>query len=71
MSPIRNIRLNVFHATQAEFAQLVGVMQSTVSRWENGVEPDRADLAAIRAAALEKGIEWKDEWLFDGPETAQ
>ncbi|HEU4682969.1 MAG TPA: hypothetical protein VFS39_00520 [Nitrospira sp.] len=70
MSPMQNIRVNIFKKRQAEFAALIGVNQSTVSRWDNGVEPDRADLAAIRDAASREGIEWKDEWFFERPEDA-
>lgn len=65
MNAIKHIRKNVFEMTQAQFAEAVGVMQSTVSRWENGVEPDRADLVAIRSVAMDRGFpDWSDDLLF-------
>jgi DNA-binding transcriptional regulator YiaG len=67
MSTIRHIRKHVFQMNQADFAARIGVMQSTVSRWENGTEPDRADLMNIRAAAASAGLPWDDAWLFDTP----
>lgn len=70
MNAIRYIRKNVFEATQAEFAALAGVTQATVSRWERGVAPSLDDMQAIRSAAAERGIVWKDEWFFQSPEVA-
>lgn len=67
MNTIRHIRKDVFRKNQAEFAALIGVKQSTVSRWENGTEPDRADLAAIRAAAVRMNVPWSDDWFFEAP----
>ncbi|WP_349366752.1 MAG: helix-turn-helix transcriptional regulator [Nitratireductor rhodophyticola] len=70
MNAIRYIRKEVFGATQAEFAALAGVTQASVSRWEKGVAPSLDDMQAIRIAASEQGIKWKDEWFFQSPETA-
>lgn len=71
MSVMRNIRRNVFSATQAEMARIAGVGQATVSRWESGEqEPNRDELERIRSAATARGIEWKDEWFFGTSPTA-
>lgn len=68
-SPITHIRTKVFDcATQEAFAKLIGRQQSTVSRWENGMEPDRASLARIREVAIERGIHWDDRWFFEVPQ---
>ena len=64
MSTMRHIRKSVFKLNQVDFAAAIGVQQSTVSRWENGAEPDRADLDAIRKAAAQRNIKWKDDWFF-------
>lgn len=67
MNAIKQIRKRVFGATQQEFAVIAGVQQPTVSRWESGVAPTLDEMAAIRRAALERGLEWKDEWFFAAP----
>lgn len=68
MLSIEHIRCNVFHMTQAAFAEVAGVSQATVSRWEAGEwEPNRDDLARIRDAALTKGMDWSDAWFFEIP----
>lgn len=36
MSPIEHIRKTVLGLSQAQFAEIAGVKQSTVSRWERG-----------------------------------
>jgi transcriptional regulator with XRE-family HTH domain len=67
--PIVHIRQAIFGCdTQAAFAGLIGVTQPTVSRWENGVEPDRAAMARIREAAVDRGIDWDDRWFFEVPQ---
>lgn len=65
MNAIRHIRKTIFKATQAEFAALIGVSQATVSRWESGVSPSLGEMAAIRTAAVSRGIDWRDSWFFD------
>jgi DNA-binding transcriptional regulator YiaG len=68
MRPIEHIRREVFKMTQAAFAEVAGVRQPTVSRWEGGeFEPNRNELERIRDAAIQRGIEWKDDWFFEVP----
>lgn len=67
MSAIRHIRKNVFQLGQKEFAEVAGVTQSTVSRWENGVSPSLDELERIRVAAFGRGIEWSDALFFESP----
>jgi transcriptional regulator with XRE-family HTH domain len=69
VSPITHIRTKVFDCpTQEAFAKLIGCQQSTVSRWESGMEPDRASLARIREVAIERGIQWDDSLFFEVPQ---
>lgn len=64
--PMYRIRRNVFGGTQTAFAQIAGVTQATVSRWERGeLEPSREEMARIRSAAHERGIAWDDRWFFE------
>ncbi|HWL06754.1 MAG TPA: helix-turn-helix domain-containing protein [Xanthobacteraceae bacterium] len=71
--PMSSIRRNVFGGTQSAFAQIAGVTQATVSRWERGeLEPSREEMARIRSAAHERGIAWDDRWFFEpAPAAAQ
>ena len=69
MTAIRRIRLDVFQVSQAELAQIAGVRQATVSRWERGeLEPSLSALERIREAAIARGLDWHDRWLFEAPE---
>lgn len=68
---MRNIRKDRFRLSQSAFAELTGVAQSTVSRWENGTPPSLDDLALIRTAARKLEIEWDDAWFFDLEEAAE
>jgi transcriptional regulator with XRE-family HTH domain len=70
MNAIRFIRKTVFKVTQSEFAELAGVAQPSVSRWENGVAPSLDEMQAIRRAAADRGIAWDDSWFFETPEVA-
>ena len=66
MGPIAHIRKHILGATQTAFAQIAGVTQATVSRWERGeLEPSREEMARIRSAAHERGIAWDDRWFFE------
>ena len=68
MLPIKHIRAKVFGMTQSAFAEVAGVSQATVCRWENSeFEPNRNELARIREAALASGKPWDDAWFFDIP----
>jgi DNA-binding transcriptional regulator YiaG len=66
MSPILQLRKRVFGISQAELASIANTSQGTVSKWEAGeLEPDREQLALIRSAAHERGLEWSDAWFFE------
>ena len=63
---IRYIRKSILRIGQKEMAEITRTTQTSVSRWENGeAEPDRAQMALIRAQAERQGIEWDDRWFFD------
>lgn len=69
MNTIRRIRCEVFQVSQAAFAEIAGVKQATVSRWEHDLmEPTLAPLGRIRAAAIAQGLPWDDRWFFEAPE---
>jgi len=72
MTPIENIRKNVFgESSQVAFGEIVGVSQGTVSRWEQGeFMPDGENMARIRSAARDRGLNWDDRWFFEAPESA-
>ena len=71
MTPLQHIRKKVFHLAQAEFAAVLQVNQSTISRWERGEsEPSRQEMLAIRSLAESQGIEWDDQWFWQVPEEA-
>jgi transcriptional regulator with XRE-family HTH domain len=67
MNALRYIRKHVFQVTQAEFADLAGVGQASVSRWENGVAPSLDEMQAIRQAAAARNIAWNDRLFFEIP----
>lgn len=67
MNTVKYIRKNIFKVTQSDFADLVGVTQATVSRWEKDNEtasPSLIDMRAIREAAQKRGIRWNDTYFF-------
>lgn len=71
MTPIQFIRKSVLGMTQTEFANLAGVAQATVSRWESGgMAPSQREMAKIRAAAQKAGKPWNDAWFFEVPKAA-
>ena len=68
MSPATFIRRHVFRCeTQAAFAELIGVTQATVSRWESEGRISRSGQDRIRAKAAELAIKWMDGWFFSAP----
>jgi transcriptional regulator with XRE-family HTH domain len=70
MNAIAHIRLNVLGYRQAAFAEVAGVSQPTVSRWEDARfpdEPSHRNLARIREHVLSLGLPWDDAWFFDVP----
>jgi transcriptional regulator with XRE-family HTH domain len=70
MRPIEHIRRNVFRLKQGPFAEIAGTTQPSVSRWERGEQnPDAAEMARIRDAAREQGLEWDDSLFFEVPPT--
>lgn len=69
MRAIGHIRKHIFKKRQAEFAAMLGVAQSTVSRWERGdSSPTLEEMTAIRSEAARNGLEWDDAWFFEAPE---
>lgn len=72
MNTLAHLRKVVFRLSQREFAIEIGVNQSTVSRWEAGeLEPSRSEMAAIRALAERRAIDWQDRWFFEAPPTPE
>lgn len=66
--PIENIRRVVFGISQIEFAEIAGTTQSSVSRWEQGLQaPDLAEMERIRKAAVKRGLTWDDRLFFEVP----
>jgi transcriptional regulator with XRE-family HTH domain len=53
---VKNARMEL-GLSQREFARLVGVAQSTVSRWEAGISPPMYNAAAL-ARATRRPPEW-------------
>ncbi|MCZ7927345.1 MULTISPECIES: helix-turn-helix domain-containing protein [Agrobacterium] len=70
MNEIRHIRKTLFAVSQSDFAAILGVAQSTVSRWEGGVAPSLEEMRAIRSAAFEREIVWNDSYFFQIPKEA-
>lgn len=65
MNQMLSIRRNVFRVTQIEMAQIAGVKQPTISRWERGLrDPDLSHLQRIRAEARRRKLRWDDRWFF-------
>lgn len=68
MTAIEHIRRSVLQLSQAELARIASTSQATVSRWEAGeLKPDISQMAAIRAEAKRRGIDWQDVWFFEAP----
>lgn len=72
VDPIKYVRDEVLQITQAQLAEIAGVTQATVSRWEKGqLEPGRGELRRIKQAVLDKGAAWDDRWVFEVPAAAR
>jgi transcriptional regulator with XRE-family HTH domain len=66
MNVLRDIRRQVFGVSQVEMAQIAGVRQATISRWEHDIHaPSLPEMGRIRAEAIRRGLEWDDRWLFE------
>jgi transcriptional regulator with XRE-family HTH domain len=71
MSAIAHIRKKVLGVSQAAIAEMTGVTQATVSRWEKGeLSPNLRELAILREAARAKGGDWEDSWFFEPPQAS-
>jgi predicted transcriptional regulator len=71
MRPIKHIRKSVLKISQAMLGEIAGTTQASVSRWETGeLEPSLEEMARIRTAARDRGIEWDDRWFFETPASA-
>ena len=73
MNMIKTLRKGVFKVTQAQFAEIAGVTQSTIARWETGeITITIAEMRRIRDYAIENqmpmGLPWTDSWFFEPPE---
>lgn len=72
MNPIAHIRQEILKVPQSVLADIAGTTQATVSRWENGeLNPDIEQMAAIREAAIERGLSWDDRWFFEPPDVSE
>ncbi len=72
MRPMKFVREQL-GITQAKLAEVAGVGQGTVSRWETetekteALEPSRVEMAAIREWAQAHGKTLEDSWFFAVP----
>ena len=75
MNPVQYIRKAIFNKTQAEFADLLNVSQSSVSRWEeNGYFPPEHQprIRELGRAICDDGkLAWNDSWFFEVPITGR
>lgn len=72
MRAIEHIRKNIFDVSQTVFGEIAGTTQASVSRWEKGdQEPSQGEMARVREAARERGIEWDDRWFFECPASSE
>jgi transcriptional regulator with XRE-family HTH domain len=66
VNQLKHIRVAVLDMTQAAFADLVGVSQATISRWEQGEgSPTLDHLQLIRAEFFRRRIPWREASLFN------
>ena len=72
MQAIEYIRRRIFQTTQAEMADIAGVAQATISRWEtHGWPPALNHLTRIRDEAKRRNLQWEDRLFFDIPTETQ
>lgn len=64
MTAIKRIRERL-GLNQADFAELAGVTQATVSRWEDDMKPTLAKIDHLRNEAKKRGLPWQDSWVFE------
>ena len=56
---------DILSLRQNKIAEIAGVSQATVCRWEQGQwEPNRDELERIRNYALQQGYDWDDAFFF-------
>jgi len=70
LNAIHQVRKHVFGVTQQQFAEIAGVQQSMVSRWENGQSaPTLEEMQRIREAAASRKLlrRWRDDLFFAEP----
>jgi DNA-binding transcriptional regulator YiaG len=67
MNTIYYIRKTLLNLSQSDFAAILEVSQSTVSRWERGVAPSLDEMSKIRSVAIRRGVEWQDRFFFEVP----
>lgn len=68
MNTMFHIRTAILGVSQAQMAEIAGVAQPTVSRWETGeLSPGLDEMARIRAYAKAHKIKWTDRLFFELP----
>lgn len=68
VNPIHHVRKTILGLSQSELANIAGVSQGTVSKWENGeLEPSRDEMQRIRDAARLRDVAWDDRLFFEVP----
>lgn len=71
MNPVEHIRTSVFDCkTQTAFAEVLGVTQATVSRWEAAKRIPGPKQELVRREATKRGA-WNDNWFFAVPAEAR
>lgn len=70
MNMIRRIRRDFLSLSQIELANLLGVSQGTVSKWERGeLSPNLKEIAVIRSEIQARGLAWDDRLFFEDVST--
>jgi len=68
---LRWIRTKVFVLQQEEFAALLELPRTRLSKYENGVHPvPKEVMDKVRIAAKEKGLPFSADWFFEAPASA-